>query len=117
MATLALSGSAIIRAGANVGSVPITSWDDFIEAAEATLAGITKNDVVTKWGPTLSGSVVAPMMTEYCERLAAIDGIQYDMSGYTTRIEAEDMINIHWARLQEIQDLLKDEDVQNFIGV
>lgn len=117
MATLALSGSAIVRAGTNVGTVPPGSWDDFIEAAEATLAGIVKYDVVGNWALSLSGSKVAPMLTEYCERLAAIDGISYDMSGYNTPIEAENMIVVHWARLLLIEDLLKNEDIQNFTGV
>ncbi len=117
MATLALSGSAIVRAGTNVGAVPSASWDSFIEAAEATIAGIVKADVVGTWGASLSGSKVAPMLTEYCERLAAIDGITYDMSGYNSPIEAENMITVHWARLLEIQELLKDEDVQDFTGV
>ncbi len=115
MATLALSGSAIVRAGTNVGLVPDDSWDDFIEAAEATIAGIVKYDVVGNW-ISLSGSSAAGLLTEYCERLAAIDGISYDMSGYNSPIEAENMITIHWARLLEIQELL-DEDTQNFIGV
>lgn len=47
--------------------------------------------------------------------LAAIYVITYDMSGYTSRIEAEDIINVlRDAALRNLQ-LLKDKKVSDFI--
>ena len=117
MATLCLSGAAIVKAGANVSAVPAASWDVFIEEAEAFLCGITKYDVVTNWGPTLSGSSVAPMLSEYCARSAAIEGIMYDPNAYTDGIEAENMVTVHWSRMLQIQEVLEDSSVQDFMGV
>lgn len=37
---------------------------------------------------------VKKILTEVCTNLVGIYGIQYNMSGFTSRIEAEDMINI-----------------------
>ena len=55
------------------------------------------------------------ILKECATCMAAINVIQYDMSGYTSRIEAEDMINIlRDAYLRCIQ-LLRDEKVTDFI--
>lgn len=55
------------------------------------------------------------ILQEIATNLAAIYTIQYDMSGYSSRIEAEDMINIlRDAALRNIK-LLKDKKVTDFI--
>ncbi len=116
MATLTISTNAIIKAGSGVGAVPSTAWDGFIEEAEGFLSGITKFDLVGNW-VTISAGPVMPMLSEYCARSAAIQGISYDMFGYTTRVEAEDMINIHAWRMTEIVEVLQSDGVQDFMGV
>jgi predicted butyrate kinase (DUF1464 family) len=47
--------------------------------------------------------------------LAAIYVIIYNMSGYTSRIEAEDMINVLRDRALDALSLLKDKKVTDFI--
>lgn len=55
------------------------------------------------------------ILKETASNLAAIYVIQYDMSGYTSRIEAEDMINVlRDAALRNIQ-MLRDKKVTDFI--
>ena len=55
------------------------------------------------------------ILKECATCMAAINVIQYDMSGYTSRIEAEDMVNIlRDAYLRCIQ-LLRDKKVTDFI--
>ena len=55
------------------------------------------------------------ILAEVASNLAAIYVIQYDMSGFTSRIEAEDMINIlRDAALRGIA-LLKDKKVTDFV--
>jgi len=49
------------------------------------------------------------LLSEYVARYTAMCGILYDMSGYTTRLEAEDMINVHVFRLRAIEKLLVDQ--------
>ena len=114
MATIAVSGAAIIRAGAGVGAVPDAAWDEWIESTERYLAGLVKHDIVTDW-PTISGANL--MLTEYAERMAAVDGVMYDMSGYTSRVEAEDIINVHIFKMGQIRKLIEDASVQDFTGV
>ena len=52
---------------------------------------------------------VKKILTETCSNLVAIYGIQYNMAGYTSIVEGEDMLNILWARFQQCIDLLKDQ--------
>jgi hypothetical protein len=51
---------------------------------------------------------VKKILTECCSNLVAIYGISYNMNPFTTRMEAENMINILWARFQQNIELLKD---------
>ncbi len=55
------------------------------------------------------------LLSEACSNLAAIYGIAYDMSGYTSRIEAEDMINILWARWRMCVKLLTGQEAVTFM--
>ena len=116
MATLCTSGLAIIKAGANVSAVPDTAWDGFIEEAEGFLNALVKYDLVGNWG-TISGLSASPMLSEYCCRSAAIQGIMYDPNAYTDGIEAENMVTVHWSRMLQIQELLENADVQDFMKI
>jgi|TARA_R100000501_G_C2630530_1_gene125951 outer membrane protein OmpA-like peptidoglycan-associated protein len=56
------------------------------------------------------------ILKQIASDLAAIYVIQFDMSGFTTRIEAEDMVNIlRDAALRGIS-ILRDKKVQDFIN-
>lgn len=55
-------------------------------------------------------------LKEISSNLAAIYVIQYDMSGFTSRVEAEDMINtLRDAALRGLS-ILRDKKVQDFIN-
>ena len=123
--TLCASGAAIAKAGAGMSSTINTlagaaagtfAIDDWIEEAEGYLSALTKTDLVAGWSAT-SGASTAPMLTEYCSRQAAIEAIKYNMSGYTSRVEAEDLMNIHLFRMNEIVKILNQASVQDFMGV
>ena len=59
---------------------------------------------------------VKGILKEVASNLAAIYVIQYDFSGYTSRIEAEDMINVlRDAALRGIS-VLRDKKQQDFIN-
>jgi len=110
MVTVGLSGPALVKAGANVSAVMTVSaggeMDGFIDQANDYLKSVVKADLVAN-----------EMLDEYAERSAAVEAILYDMSGYTSRVEAEDMINIHVHRMNEILKVLNKADVQDYLGV
>jgi hypothetical protein len=50
-------------------------------------------------------------------RLIAIDVINFDLSGFTTRYEAEDMVNILYRRAMDMIKVLKDHASAKFVQV
>jgi hypothetical protein len=83
--------------------------------AEAYLSNLVKYDIVTNWATI--PQKYKYMFTEWAGRFSAISLIAYNMGGFITRIEAERMIQIHAWRMIEIEKLLKDASIQDFIGV
>ena len=59
---------------------------------------------------------VKGILKEVASDIAAIYVIQYDMSGFTSRIEAEDMINILRDAALRGLSILRDKKVQDFIN-
>ena len=56
------------------------------------------------------------LLTEAASNLAAIYAIQYDMSGFTSRVEAEDMINILRDGALRALSILRDKKTQSFLS-
>ena len=52
-------------------------------------------------------STLRGLISEWAARYAGISLIAFNMAGYTSRIEAENMINIHVWRMDKIEKLLK----------
>ena len=102
--------------GANVNAGFTATMQDLVGVyTEAYLCSLVKYDIVTNWGTM--NAIYKLLFSEYACRSIAIAAIQYDMSGYTSRIEAENMININAWRLIAIENLLNNADVQDFQGV
>jgi len=82
---------------------------------EAFICNLIKYDAVTNWDSL--NEIYKLIMSEYVARAIAIEGIKYNMVNFSSRIEAEDMINVHIWRMLAIEDLLKNTDVQDFMRV
>lgn len=53
---------------------------------------------------------VKKVVSEYLARFISVQVIAYNMAGYTSRIEAEDMLNIHLHEMEKIEEqFLKDQ--------
>lgn len=85
------------------------------EYAEAYLCSLVKYDIVTNWGSL--NSIYKQLFTEWAARFGGMQIIAYNMAGYTSRQEAEDMINVHIFRMRQIEDILNKSDIQDFQGV
>jgi len=59
---------------------------------------------------------VKGILNDIVSSLVAIEAISYDMSGYTTRIEAEDMVNINKDIALRGIAILRDQKVVTFIN-
>ena len=84
-----------------------------VAQAESYLCNISRYNWVDNYA-TLNADVKA-MLSEYCARYAAMSLIAYNMSGYTTRVEAEDMINIHAWRMIAIEKILLNQMFNTYI--
>ena len=56
------------------------------------------------------------ILSDIVSSLVAINGIMYDMSGYTSREEAEDMVIMLDLGIKKNMSLLKDKKKQDFIN-
>jgi hypothetical protein len=105
-----------LMAGVGVGASDADANHTILQDhAEAYLSNLLKfNLTAANWALLTTGT--KELISEWAARYAGVTMILNDMSGYTTRIEAEDMVNVHWARLQEIKQILEKADIQDFQG-
>lgn len=104
------------KAGVNASAVSSTEEyiNDYMAQVESTInvtARFNFSDVYN----TLNIDT-KQVLKEAASNLAAIYVISYDMSGYTTRIEAENMINILRDASLRALSILRDKKVEDFIN-
>ncbi len=103
------------KAGANASATSNTEAyiNDFVTQAESYINIVTRvnySDTYSTLNVDKKG-----LLKEAASSLAAIYVINYDMSGFTSRQEALQMINVLWARVEECINLLKDKNAQAFL--
>lgn len=105
----------IIMSGENVDSTgdTLANRNLLVLEVEAYLSNLMKLDIVSKWD-TLNTNLKR-ILSEYAARYCGMQLILFNMAGYTSRVEAEDMVNTHIARLEAIEKILKDQAVVTFM--
>lgn len=114
------SGAVIKKAGANVSTAIISGWltasefENWIAQAESFINVATR----TNYSDTYAAlnTDVQKILEDAASSHAAIQAINYDMSGYTSRAEAQVMLDVNWARLAEAIKLLRDKKSTDFIN-
>lgn len=104
------------KAGANCSTVSYAEayTNVYILEAEGKLCLDTRYDWVTNYASI--SAIGKEILREAVSCLAAIDAINYDMSGFTSRQEALIMVNILWARYSDIvSKIVKDNKYKEFI--
>ena len=104
------------KAGANASAVSNTEVyiNSFMTQVESLINSIVRYNFSDNYGAL--NVDVKGILTEVSSNLAAIYVIQYDMSGYTSRIEAEDMVNILRDGALRGLSILRDKKVETFIN-
>ena len=107
----------LLRVGTNASAtVKAAGWfDSIIVDVEAIISCVTRFDWVAADTSTALDPKVRGILIDTGACLAAIEGIIWDMSGYTTRIEAEDMINVLRDRALFNLSILRDKKIQDFL--
>lgn len=105
-----------IGAGASAVSKAEAYTNEFIAQAEAYINIVTRRiwAVDTAAFAALDAQW-SKILSEAASNLAAVYVINYDMSGFTSRVEAEDMMNILWARFNQCIGLLMDQASIDFM--
>ena len=108
----------LLRVGTNASSTVRTAgwFDEIILDVEAKInCATTFNWSTTDAAATITATL-RPILIETGACLAAIQGISWDMSGFTSRGEAEDMISVlRDIAIQNIS-ILRNKNVQDFIN-
>ncbi len=107
----------LLRVGTNASAtVKAAGWfDKIILDCEAIVNCMTRYDWSTADAATTLNTSVRGILIDTGACLAAIEGIAWDMSGFTSRIEAEDMINVLRDTALRNMSILRDKKVQQFM--
>lgn len=112
--TLCDSGAVKLGAGSNV-STGITGamYTSLINQAEGFVSSSSRYDYVTNYASV--STIGKTLLKEAAASYAAIGAINYDMSGYTSRTEAQTMLDVNWSKVVECINLLRDDKFRNFV--
>lgn len=102
------------KAGANASTTSKAEAyvNDYMTQAESTINSVCRFNFSDNYS-TLNVDTKG-LLKQVASDLAAIYVIEFDMSGFTSRIEAEDMINILRDAALRGMSLLRDKKVQEF---
>jgi len=90
--------------------------NSFIAQAESVINMVCRKVFATDTaGFTALPTTTKGLLTEVASNLAAIYAIMYDMSGFSSRIEAEDMINILRDGALRGLSLLREQGQKDFL--
>ena len=113
MPEFADSGAVKLFAGANAVALTNAQYELLLDKAEAFVNVQSKYDWTTN--EALVPSTTKEILQEVTAKLAAMDVISYDMSGFTSRAEAQTMLDVLWSKVVEIVNLLRDDKFRTFV--
>lgn len=104
--------------GAGIDAAYTVTMQDLVGTyTESYLCMLTNFDLTTAFASELEENFKL-ILSEYVARAIAIEGIKYNMkSNFTSRVEAEDMINYHLFRMRAIEKVLKVSESLTSLGV
>ena len=108
-----------LMAGENVDATGDSEANHNLLAAhaEAYLSNLVKFDIASNWGDL--STVYRAMFSEWAARYAGMTVIAFNMVAWDTAtsiIEAEDLIQTHIYRMEQIEKRLADASIQDFMG-
>ena len=112
--TLCTSADVDAKVGNGVSaSVTEAFKNSYVLAAESYINTLCKYNFTDNFS-SLNVNVKY-IVSEACSNLTAIYSISYDISGYNSSREAENLINICWQRFMQCIKLLNEDDNLNFV--
>lgn len=107
--TFTTSGAATIKAGENVDTTILaneTALNKFSDQAEGTIIAMTRRDWLTGYANLASG--VKYCLDDAASSYIAIQMINTNMSGFTSRQESQTMLDVNDNTFERCVSVLKD---------
>jgi len=115
--TFCVSGAVLDKAGASRNTaldIDQTAMDRFVNQAESKINVACRYNFTDNYASL--NDDVKRILEDTASSLAAMNVIAYDMSGYTSRGEAESMINVLRDGVLMNISILRDKKAQDFIN-
>ena len=104
--TLTTSGACLARAGKNA-TISSANLQTYSDAAEAVINTATRKDWVADYSDVTTN--FKAILNHCASSMVAMDIINYDMSGFTSRQEAETMLDVLRDGFVRDLEILKEE--------
>lgn len=113
--TLCINADVVKKAGANASTTATAEayTNVFIKEAEGFVCTQARYDLVTNYSSI--SAIGKEILRDIVSSLAAVKAINYDMSGFTSRTEAQVMLDANYNTAVEGINLLRDEKYRAFI--
>lgn len=122
--TFCTSGQALLKAGKNVSTdfktaapsnmTSTQAIEGLINQAESYICDVTRVNYIDTFASLNDDT--KKLLEDASSSHAAMAMIQYDMNSYTSRAEAQTMLNVNYTRLVDAVKLLNDDKVRTFIN-
>jgi hypothetical protein len=105
------------KSGANVSSaITDAIYTEMIERAQAFITNTVKIEGINLVSDyTNMQADVKLILNDCCSSKAALEAINYDMSGYTSREEAQTMLDVNYAIFTDALNQLKKKPVTDYL--
>lgn len=113
--TLCTNANVKEKAGTNANATAIAeaATNVTILMAEGEICATAKYNFVSNYA-TVS-AIGKEFLRNLCSSMAALNAIEWDMSGFTSRTEAQTMLNVNYAIRRDGLNLLRDNTFLEFI--
>jgi hypothetical protein len=113
--TMCVSGAVKVKAGANVStSLTAAHYTQFINQAESQINAATRINYTDTYAAL--NADVQKLLEDVCSSLAAMQAISYNMAGYSSRYEAETMLDVQRDTALRGISLLRDKKTTDFVN-
>jgi hypothetical protein len=111
--TLTDSGAVKIKAGTNASILTAAQYEAAINRAEGFVCGQARYDFVTNYAGI--SDIGKELLDDVTSSKAAIEVINYDMSGFSSRTEAQVMLDVNYSNVVDNINLLRDDKYKEFV--
>jgi hypothetical protein len=111
--TMCSSGAVVLKAGLNAKILTDANYTTLINQAESFINTATRINFTDTYAGL--NADVKLILEDAASSYAAIGVINYDMSGFYSRTEAQTMLDVNWAKFRECINLLIDKKHTDFI--